>query len=152
MRYQSLLLLTALETGLSLPAQFQSVTTQSIGPGCNMGSTGCCAIVQSPTTLTVQLDVFTNRLQLNVNALLWHDMAKSYDLRPALSALDRPVLIVHGHQDPIGDKTVEDIHRVIPKSRLHYVHRSGHFPWLEQPEAFRDIVTKFLHEVHPPKK
>ncbi|HEX6811791.1 MAG TPA: alpha/beta hydrolase [Planctomycetota bacterium] len=91
-------------------------------------------------------------LHMKVNTLLFQDMRKSFDLRPALSTLDRPVLIVHGHQDPIGDKTVEDIHRVIPRSKLHYIHKSGHFPWLEQPEAFRGAVEKFLEEVHPPKK
>ncbi|HEX6811790.1 MAG TPA: hypothetical protein VF384_09235 [Planctomycetota bacterium] len=69
MRSVALLLAAALTAGLSLPAQFQTVTAQSIGPGCNMGSTGCCAIVQSPTTLVPMLDVAANRLHLSVNAL-----------------------------------------------------------------------------------
>ena len=64
-----LLLVAALATVLALPAQFQTVTTQSIGDGCNLGPTGCCAVVQSPTTLTASLDPATNQLRLNVNAL-----------------------------------------------------------------------------------
>ena len=64
-----LLFAAALAAGLSLPAQFQSVTAQIIGDGCNLGPTGCCAVVQSPTTLTTTLDPLTNQLRLNVNAL-----------------------------------------------------------------------------------
>ncbi|HZN42080.1 MAG TPA: hypothetical protein VFD82_24995 [Planctomycetota bacterium] len=64
-----LLFVAALATGLSLPAQFQSVTMQSIGAGCNIGPTGCCAVVGGPTTLTASLDPLNNQLRLNVNAL-----------------------------------------------------------------------------------
>jgi proline iminopeptidase len=88
-------------------------------------------------------------MHLRANTLLFGDLAKGYDLRPALGALARPVLIVHGHQDPIGDKTAEDIHRAIPGSQLQYLQKSGHFPWVEQPEAFRGIVSEFLLAVHP---
>ena len=65
----ALLFVAALGTDVSLPAQFQTVTTQSIGDGCNLGPTGCCAVVQSPTTLTASLDPATNQLRLDVNAL-----------------------------------------------------------------------------------
>lgn len=40
------------------------------------------------------------------------DLAKSYDLRDGLRQVRRPVLIIHGHQDTIGDKTAEDIQRL----------------------------------------
>jgi proline iminopeptidase len=75
---------------------------------------------------------------------LFGDMAKSYDLRPGLRKLDRSVLIVQGHQDPIGDKTAEEIHGLIASSTLSYINKSGHFPWIEQPEEFRKMVTAFL--------
>lgn len=64
-----LLFVAALATVLSLPAQFQTVTTQVIGDGCNLGPTGCCAVVQSPTTLTASLDPLNQQLRLDVNAL-----------------------------------------------------------------------------------
>ena len=57
-------------------------------------------------------------LNEQVNLLLFADMGTSYDLRPGLRQLDRPVLIVQGHQDPIGDKTAEDIHADIKSSVL----------------------------------
>jgi proline iminopeptidase len=83
-------------------------------------------------------------LNEQVNVLLFADMGRSYDLRPGLRQLDRPVLIVQGHQDPIGDKTPEDIHAVIKSSALKYINRSGHFPWIEQPDDFRHILADFF--------
>jgi proline iminopeptidase len=83
-------------------------------------------------------------LKVKVNSLLFTDMGKSYDSRPGLRRLDRPVLIVQGHQDPIGDKTAEDIHDAITSSTLKYIHQCGHFPWIEQPDQFRRIMTEFF--------
>jgi proline iminopeptidase len=80
----------------------------------------------------------------DVNELLFGDLARRYDLRDGLKKLNRPVLIVQGHQDPIGDKTAEDIHALISGSTLEYINKSGHFPWLEQPEDFKRIVSGFL--------
>jgi proline iminopeptidase len=83
-------------------------------------------------------------LKLRVNLLLFGDMAKGYDSRPGLRQLDRPVLIVQGHQDPVGDKTAEDIHRAIKSSVLRYINQCGHMPWVEQPDQFRRILAEFL--------
>lgn len=79
-----------------------------------------------------------------VNELLFADLARRYDSRPGLRRLDRPVLIVQGHQDPVGDKNAEDIHDVIKGSVLKYINKAGHFPWLEQPEDFRKAIEEFL--------
>jgi proline iminopeptidase len=83
-------------------------------------------------------------LTLQVNTLLFTDMAKGYDSRPGLRQLDRPVLIVQGHQDPVGDKTAEDIHAAIKSSELVYLNQCGHFPWLEQPKTFLRTMTEFF--------
>lgn len=85
-------------------------------------------------------------LRHDVNELLFADLGKHYDLRPGLRTLDRPVLVVQGHQDPIGDKTAEDIHALIPGSTLTYINRCGHFPWIEQPDDFRRAIAAFLSE------
>ena len=79
-----------------------------------------------------------------VNQLLFDDMRKQYDSRPGLRKMTRPALIVQGHQDPVGDKTAEEIHASIKASKLVYINQCGHFPWLEQPEQFRKAVSEFL--------
>ena len=53
----------------SLPAQYQTLTAQSIGAGCNIGSTGCCDVVGMPTVLAPTLDTTTNRLLFTIDAL-----------------------------------------------------------------------------------
>jgi proline iminopeptidase len=85
-------------------------------------------------------------LKIAVNQFLFADMGRNYDSRPGLARLDRPVLIVQGHQDPIGDRTAEDIHAAIKSSVVKYIKQCGHFPWLEQPEQFRRILTEFFEQ------
>jgi proline iminopeptidase len=80
------------------------------------------------------------------SAMLFADLAKNYDVRAGLRTLDRPTLIVHGHQDPMGDKTAEDLHALIKSSTLVYLDKCGHFPWLEQPDDFRKAISGFVAE------
>ncbi|MEO7651785.1 MAG: alpha/beta hydrolase [Bryobacteraceae bacterium] len=74
------------------------------------------------------------------------DLSKNYDVREALKTFGRPVLIVQGYQDPVGEVTADETHALIKSSRLHYLHKCGHFPWVEQPEEFYRIVAAFLAE------
>jgi putative endopeptidase len=77
--------------------------------------------------------------------LIWADLRKiNYNVIPGLAKVTSPVLIIHGHQDPIGQKTAETIHAAISSSTLQYIRRCGHFPWIEQPTEFRKIVADFL--------
>ena len=94
-------------------------------------------------------DFKVGQLEPDVNARLLADLRKHYDSREGLKSLKRPLLIIQGHQDPIGEKTAEDIHALIAGSRLVYINRCGHFPWLEQPEAFRKAIADFLS--NPPR-
>ena len=80
----------------------------------------------------------------DVSKGLLADMNKHYDSREGLKNLKRPVLIIHAHQDPMGDTTAEDIRAVISGAKLVYIKRSGHFPWIEQPDAFRKAIADFL--------
>jgi pimeloyl-ACP methyl ester carboxylesterase len=48
-------------------------------------------------------------------------------------------------QDPIVDKTAKDIRGLIHSSTLRYIDRSGHFPWIGQPDKMRNIVAEFLN-------
>jgi proline iminopeptidase len=79
-----------------------------------------------------------------VNSLLMGDLNKAYDLRAGLQKVDRPVLIIQGYQDPVSDKTADDIHALLSGSTLRFINKSGHFPWIEQPDEFRRAITSFL--------
>ncbi len=83
-------------------------------------------------------------LHADVGAAMWPDLAKSYNVRDSMKKLDRPTLIVQGRQDPIGESTAYEIHLAIKGSSLQFLNRCGHFPWLEQPEAFFKVTREFL--------
>jgi proline iminopeptidase len=83
-------------------------------------------------------------LHADVGNLLFPDLMKHYDVRAGLRRLDRPTLIVHGHQDPMGDKNAEDIHALVKSSTIVYLDKCGHFPWVEQPDAFRAALASFM--------
>jgi proline iminopeptidase len=83
-------------------------------------------------------------LHADTNSLMMADVQKHYDLRDGLARVSCPALIVQGHQDPIGDKTAEDIHILLRGSVIRYINRCGHFPWIEQPEQFKRAVEEFL--------
>jgi len=71
------------------------------------------------------------------------------DLRTDLSALDIPTLLIWGQFD---DATPVEIGRVmeasIAGSGLVVLEQSGHFPYLDEPQAFSAIVGSFLRSMH----
>lgn len=82
------------------------------------------------------------------NELLFGDLAKGYDARPGLRKLTCPVLVIQGHQDPIGDLTALEIHNTIAGSQLAFLGQCGHYPWVERPDEFRRTVTEFLKKTN----
>ena len=82
----------------------------------------------------------------DAGGMLNRDLTKNYDVRATLPKLARPVLILHGHQDPIGDKTAEDIKALLPSATLRYLNKCGHFPWIEQPEEMQAAIAAFLSQ------
>lgn len=72
------------------------------------------------------------------------DLARNYDVRKAMRTFDRSVLIVQGYQDPVGEVTADETHALLKDSQLRYLHKCGHFPWVEQPEEFYRLVSEFL--------
>jgi len=65
-----------------------------------------------------------------------------YDVREGMKRLHAPVLIIHGRQDPLV--AGGELHAGIPGSKLVWIENAGHFPWIEQPEAFRKAIEPFL--------
>lgn len=80
----------------------------------------------------------------DTNTLMLADIEKAYDLRAGLTHVTTPVLIIQGRQDPTGDSTAEEIHALLSASVIRYINQCGHFPWIEQPEKFKQIIAEFL--------
>ncbi len=67
-----------------------------------------------------------------------------WDLRPSLSALQIPTLIMHGEEDAIPMDLVEEW-TLIPKSRLVRVPHAAHMLYAEQPDVVWPEVLRFLN-------
>lgn len=78
------------------------------------------------------------------NAFLRNPHFKSFDIAKQSYALDLPVRIIQGRQDPINGGIQERLNERLKYSKLTYIERAGHFPWLEQPRAFYNALRKSL--------
>ncbi len=69
----------------------------------------------------------------------------TFDLRGELRTIEAPTLVVVGDDDMIAGPVCADaIVRELPDARLVTIPDSGHFVYIEQPEAFRAALTDFL--------
>jgi proline-specific peptidase len=69
----------------------------------------------------------------------------TFDLRGRLRSITAPALVVVGDDDMIaGPVCAEAILRKLPDGRLVTIRDSGHFVYIEQPEAFRAALIDFL--------
>ena len=67
------------------------------------------------------------------------------DQRDRTAAIDVPALILVGEEDGITPPSLsEELHRLIPGSRLERIASAGHLANAEQPQAFNRAIESFL--------
>ncbi|HYZ75986.1 MAG TPA: alpha/beta hydrolase [Gaiellaceae bacterium] len=89
-----------------------------------------------PERVGVQASIETNR-----------SLAEHFErgtLARGLPAARLPALFVHGEDDPMP---LGDTATLIPGARVETIPDCGHFPWIEQPAAFRAAVERLLGSV-----
>jgi pimeloyl-ACP methyl ester carboxylesterase len=65
-------------------------------------------------------------------------------------AANLPTLVVWGGRDPIiPARHGRAAHEAMPGSRFECFHDAGHFPHLNDPERFVEVLETFLHETEP---
>jgi proline iminopeptidase len=76
---------------------------------------------------------------------LWErEIFEHFDLRPLLSRLTMPTLVITGSEDFItGPRAAEDF-GAIPGAQSVILEGSGHMVFVEAPDAFREAVLSFL--------
>ncbi|MBN1963160.1 MAG: hypothetical protein JW910_00835, partial [Anaerolineae bacterium] len=68
------------------------------------------------------------------------------DLRPRLGEIEMPTLGIFGRKDIIvNPRQREVLAEGVPQACVHFFQNSGHFPMLDEPEAFHEAVRDFLH-------
>ena len=68
----------------------------------------------------------------------------SYDYTEALSTLEAPTLLISGIKDPGTPLALNALIAAMPKARIKGLDDAGHFPFIEQPQAFADEIKSFL--------
>ena len=98
---------------------------------------------------TEKKDEFLRRNEdLDLNLAMNHALevaTAGVDMWPAVRALRLPTLVINGRYDTnVAPETAWKIHQAIAGSRLRFFERSGHFPFVEEPDLFVDVVEPFL--------
>lgn len=76
--------------------------------------------------------------------LMMKDMRKKYDVREGVANFRIPVLVISGRQDPVGVFPAFAIKELNKQITICWIEKSGHFPFLEQPQAFYKCLYEFL--------
>lgn len=82
-----------------------------------------------------------------VQQSVWESLGE-YDIAQNLRAVDCPVLIVHGRQDPIPLASSERVARALG-AQLVVLADCGHVPYVERPEELFPAIGRFLAANHP---
>jgi pimeloyl-ACP methyl ester carboxylesterase len=73
------------------------------------------------------------------------DELERFDLRAGMTRVAAATLVVAGGRDFIlGPESCREVADGIAGARLEIMPGIGHFPWLEAPERFRELVAQFL--------
>lgn len=82
----------------------------------------------------------------------WHRIARKLDYAPRLGEIKVPALVLCGRHDPVyAPACSEELAASIENARLIWFERSGHFPFIEEPEAFWEEVSRFLAGTQSPR-
>jgi pimeloyl-ACP methyl ester carboxylesterase len=90
-----------------------------------------------PARVGVQASIETNR------SLAAH--FESRTLARNLPSIRVPALFVHGEDDAMPARSSTATAALIPDARVELIPECGHFPWIEQPAAFREAVERLLN-------
>jgi len=77
--------------------------------------------------------------------------SNGWDWREDFHGTDVPVLIVHGDKDPIPLASAYEWEKAFPRATLRPIVGAGHFPFIEQPQAFLSAIQTFVTS-HPPSR
>jgi len=74
-------------------------------------------------------------------------MGQRHDYRPALAAVNLPVLVIHGADDLQSEAASSMYSDSFPNAEFAVIQNASHFVFEEQPEQFAQIVGEFLIQV-----
>ena len=83
----------------------------------------------------------------NINGEIWSNLrADNFDLTAEMKSFEKPVLIMHGDQDPVPLDIAQKARQILPASRLVVLEDCGHYGWLDSPDIYLTEVKNFLKQ------
>ena len=80
-----------------------------------------------------------------INSLIWQNIRTiDFDCSEAYKNFKKPVLIIQGKQDVMGDNIAKEAHDLLENSTLVFMDECAHYGWLEQPTEYYAAINKFL--------
>ena len=96
-------------------------------------------------SLIVSQSMKDSDFNFEVGPWIWRDIIDNdMDLTKQTSNFDKPVLIIHGRQDPVGESVAVTLSDHYKYSTLVFVEKAGHYSWIEQPDHVHDSIKIFL--------
>ena len=84
------------------------------------------------------------RVTAKVQQSVWNSLV-DFDVIPDLGSLHLPAFFIHGRHDPIPLDSTERAAGAM-RARLLVLERSGHVPYVEQPDALFGAIEQYLEE------
>jgi len=89
-----------------------------------------------------------NTWSVTTSQLVWRDLARAdFDVNQPLGAFQRPVLVVQGRQDALGDLHAYRVSEIFPNASLQIIEESAHLMWVDQEQRYYDAVMGFLERI-----
>jgi proline iminopeptidase len=80
-----------------------------------------------------------------ITELIYKDLYKiKFDCKESLKDFTKPVLIIQGRQDLVGDGTAYKAHSILKNSTIVFLNECGHYGWLDQKEKYKIELEKFI--------
>jgi proline iminopeptidase len=91
-------------------------------------------------------DMFSNPLMnMDIATYMMGTLSKEYDLRPYLSEIKVPALILQGRYDWVTPMAgALEMAQNIPNAQLHIFEHSGHMVFMEEPEELVSVIKQWI--------
>ncbi len=98
-------------------------------------------------SLLISENIRGHHFSFDMGRLIWKDIVKrKLDLTAVESSFSNPVLILHGRQDPVGESVPLALSDYYERSKLVFIEKCGHYPWVEQPQIVYPEIKRFLNQ------
>lgn len=86
-------------------------------------------------------------LNMDIATYMMGTLSREYDLRPSLSGIKVPALVLQGRYDWVTPMSgALEMAEKIPDATLHIFEQSSHMVFLEEPEELVAVISKWIRE------